>query len=453
MRHRRLAALAAVSAVGLATASAAAAGPPPGKGGKGHSRHAAAAPVADPAGVIDLPPGYSYKVLARDCVDEVTSTESGATGAMPSDFDANVLVRGKHGKRYLLSAHELTKPVAGDYQGDADKCATPEQATADDGDSDGWGSVSRLELGRDGTTVKSRELIATGLHNLCAGALTPWGTFLVNEEFPFVNDPESRSGWVWEIDPQTGAEKRATGMGRMSHEQEALYRGAWYLTDDRGGYQFIYKFVPDKRRDLSQGKLYGLDFDHSTNTGEWVGPLDPSAPEADMTARVGAPSAANTFSKHEGMIRDKRGRGLVFSESSSGSDPGRVWRLRDGARGVSAEVLVEGDWDRFSRPDNLRFNRRGDLLIFEDNGSALDSDPRTGGNNQVWMLPRGKSGTDALVQFATIPGGGEGTGPWFSRNSKLLYLSIQDQEQSDGSDSRVIAIRAPGTFNRIAKGH
>jgi secreted PhoX family phosphatase len=130
-----------------------------------------------------------------------------------------------------------------------------------------------------------------------------------------------------------------------------------------------------------------------------------------------------------------------------------VWLLRDGAAGPRGEVLVEGDFKKLSRPDNLRFNRRGDLMIFEDNGSALDSNPDTGGNNQVYVLPAGKSGADALQHFATIDGGGEGTGPWLSRNSKLLYLSIQDQEQADGSDSRVIAIRAPKTFNRIAKGH
>lgn len=59
------------------------------------------------------------------------------------------------------------------------------------------------------------------------------------------------------------------------------------------------------------------------------------------------------------------------------------------------------------------------------------------------MLPKGTSGAENLVHFATVRGGGEGTGPVFSRNGRLLYLSIQDQEQADGSDSRVIAIHVP----------
>jgi len=82
--------------------------------GKGHK--APGAPVTDPGGVIDLPPGYSYDVLARDCVDDVTSTESGATFKMPADFDANITVPGKGGTVQLLSAHELTKPVPGDFR-------------------------------------------------------------------------------------------------------------------------------------------------------------------------------------------------------------------------------------------------------------------------------------------------------------------------------------------------
>ena len=442
-RKFHVAALAATTAfaLGAGTTGAAVAGP-----GHGRGHHKAGfdpgVVLDDPGGVIDLPARYSYDVLVRDCVDEVTSTESGQTFGMPSDFDSNQLVRGAHGEIQLLTAHELTKPVAGDYQGDADKCAVAEQATVDDGDSDGWGSVSRLTLGRDGTTVLRSELIATGLHNLCAGALTPWGTFLVDEEFPFVSDPEQRSGWVWEVDPETGAQTKLTGMGRFSHEQEVRSRGAWYLTDDRGNYQFLYKFVPDHQRDLTTGQLYGLDFDRSTNTGTWIALDDPANAEAEMAAKVGPPDSTNSFWKHEGIVKAKHGHGVIFSESASSADTGRVWHLVDKKHGVTGKVLVEGDFAKLSRPDNLRYDRSGNLYIFEDNGSAL-ANPDTGGNNEVYVLPKGMSGAENLVHLATVRGGGEGTGPVFSRNGKLLYLSIQDQEQPDGSDSRVIAIHVP----------
>ena len=181
---------------------------------------------------------------------------------------------------WLLNNHELTQPRPGDFGDD---------------DSDGWGSVSRLTLDKDGTTVKLVEVITTGLHNLCAAAITPWKTYLTNEEFPFINDPELRSGWVWEIDPETGASKWLTGMGRFSHEQEAYASdGNWYMTDDRGDARFIYKFEPTPdARDLTTGELYGLAFNKATMTGTWIGPLNPLDPDSDMRARGFQPCGAS----------------------------------------------------------------------------------------------------------------------------------------------------------------
>src|SRR4051794_10875213 len=190
-------------------------------------------PVADPAGVYNMPAGFSYKDLATPCVTPERSTESGLTFPMPEDPDGKALFKAPGGKLWLLVQHELTQPRAGDFQGDAGKCFAPEQTPGDD-DSDGYGSISRLTLAKDGTTVLKREIITTGLHDLCAATVTPWNMYLTNEEFPFIVDPEMRSGWVWEIDPATGAQKRLTGMGHFSHEQEAYASdGSWYLTDDR----------------------------------------------------------------------------------------------------------------------------------------------------------------------------------------------------------------------------
>src|SRR5215207_3523521 len=71
--------LVATLAISLGLAGAAAGG-----NGHGKDRKAAGPPVVDPAGVIDLPAGYSYDIIARSgkepCTgDKVTSTESGGT--------------------------------------------------------------------------------------------------------------------------------------------------------------------------------------------------------------------------------------------------------------------------------------------------------------------------------------------------------------------------------------
>jgi Bacterial protein of unknown function (DUF839) len=430
MLKRALLAAAAAAVLLMATATAVA--NPPGPVGTG-----------DP--VINLAGGFTYTVLSTACTDNVTSTESGSTFAMPEDFDANIAFSAGD-ETWLLSNHELTEPRPGDFQGDVGKCAVPEQ-TAGDEDSNGTGSVSRLVLAKDGLTVLRRDLITTGLHDNCAAAQTPWKTFLTNEEFPFLADPELRSGWVWEIDPATGAQKRLTGMGHFSHEQEARVGDNWYLTNDRGNYQYLYKFIPDRAHDLTTGSLYGLWFDRATNSGHWVGPLDPSHPEEDMAARVGPPDSTNSFEKAEGMVSGPTGDDLVFSESGALPRAGNVWKLTDlGQETVHGEILVAGDFARMARPDNIRLTDAGDLFIMEDHGSSDFRQPGTGDANQIWLLPRGEQGAENLRLVAVLPNHFEPTGPWFSNNQQILYLSVQADPPFQ---SRVIAIqRTGGNFNQ-----
>jgi secreted PhoX family phosphatase len=428
--RRALLALAAVATVLMATATAVA--DPPGPVGTG-----------DP--VINLAGGFTYTIISTGCTDSVTSTESGGTFPMPEDFDANV-VYSAGDETWLISNHELTQPRPGDFQGDAGKCAVPEQ-TAGDGDSDGSGSISRIVLAKDGVTVLRRELITTGLHDNCAGAKTPWNTYLTNEEFPFLNDPDKLSGWVWEIDPATGAETRLTGMGRFSHEQEARVGKNWYLTNDRGNYQYLFKFVPDRANDLTTGSLYGLVFDRATSSGHWVGPLDPFNAEADMVARAGPATAANSFEKAEGMLTAASGDAVVFTESGALPNPGNVWKLTDlSQETVHGQIIVAGSFARMARPDNIRFTDAGDLFIMEDHGSADFAQPGTGGANEVWLLPRGETGAENLELFATLPNRFEPTGMWFSNDSRIMYLSVQADPPFQ---SRVIAIqRTGGNFNQ-----
>ena len=391
----------------------------------------------DPAGILDLPRGFHYDVLATGGVTPTVSTESGKTFRWPEDPDFNTLRPARGGGWWLLTGHELTRPVPGDYQGDAGKAHVPEQATGDDGDSNGWGSVTRLHLAAGGRRVLSSEVITTGLHNLCAGARTPWGTMLVNEEFPFVDDPEQRSGWVWEVDTRTGHATRLTGMGRFSHEQEALGAdGAWYLTDDRGDDRFVYRFEPRSRRNLANGKLYGLAFDRAAGRGAWVGPLDYRDPHADMVAR-GIDPATYGFEKIEGIIAGPGGHSMVFSESGDTGHPGAVWRLGNLAGAVRGRVLAQGDFATLSHPDNLRWTPAGDLLILEDNGDDLEEQPATGGANEIRLLPDGETGTANTRVVARVPNGGEPTGPWFHPDGGILYLSVQ------GERSHLLAVRGP----------
>jgi secreted PhoX family phosphatase len=113
---------------------------------------------------------------------------------------------------------------------------------------------------------------------------------------------------------------------------------------------------------------------------------------------------------------------------------------------VHGQIIVAGDFARMARPDNIRFTDAGDLFIMEDHGSSDFAQPGTGGMNQVWVLPRGETGAENLELLAALPNRFEPTGPWFSNDNRILYLSIQADPPFQ---SRVIAIqRTGGNFNQ-----
>jgi secreted PhoX family phosphatase len=132
-----------------------------------------------------------------------------------------------------------------------------------------------------------------------------------------------------------------------------------------------------------------------------------------------------------------------MSESGAGNDPGRIWGFTElGGDTIHGEVLVQGDFARLSRPDNLRYNDAGDLFLMEDHSSGdFTNHPETGNQNDIWILPGGEESAANLVLFATLPHRFEPTGPWFSFDSHVLYLSVQADPPFH---SRVIAIRRDG---------
>ena len=85
-------------------------------------------------------------------------------------------------------------------------------------------------------------------------------------------------GYVYELDPyDKNNSKKLEGLGRMWHENtlpvpDSSVPGGYYFltTDDRsmikqGG--SLYKFIPDREKDLTSGKLYVYQ---AKNEGSWL---------------------------------------------------------------------------------------------------------------------------------------------------------------------------------------
>jgi secreted PhoX family phosphatase len=79
-----------------------------------------------------------------------------------------------------------------------------------------------------------------------------------------------------------------------------------------------------------------------------------------------------------------------------------------------------------SSPDNVAFDREGNLWIGTD-GNSL------GSNDGVFRVPVKGPERGHLKQFLTVPIGAEATGPLMSRDGRTLWTAVQHPGEDDSS--------------------
>lgn len=397
--------------------------------------------LPDPEALIDLPKGFSYKVISRfgDTMTDGFQVPDHADGmgCVGLDDARVALVRNHELNIYDVERGPNTENLPLDfavYDKTGDGIPLPGGTTS---------IIYNLKTGE----VEKEFISLLGTLRNCAGGVTPWGSWLTCEEnVTRRGDGVGKDhGWVFEV-PFTADGPiepiPIKGLGRFNHEAIAIdpRTGIVYLTEDRDDSLF-YRFIPNTPGKLQDGgKLQALAFvghaagadsrnwDMPTwNVGDWVETSwidleDTDSPIDDDLRIRGQAKGAAIFARGEGVHWGDNE--LYFCCTSGGRAVlGQIMRYvpstfegtrkESDAPGQLQLFLESNDPNSFNFGDNLTVAPNGHLIVCEDQYTD-------GAVNHI----RGVTPNGHAYDFARIRLQSESAGACFSPDGTTLFVNI-----------------------------
>lgn len=394
--------------------------------------------IEDDNGLLDLLPGFSYRVLSSmgDLMSDGEPVPDKADGM--GCFELN------NGTIALVRNHEMNPD---------DKAGI--QLTVGFGTSRGEvlsGGTTHIILDADTLAVQSQFRSLAGTVRNCAGGVTPWNSWLSCEEVHIGPDPRGGynfsqpHGWVFEVPAHTDglvAAEPLTAMGRFNHEAACVdpSSGFVYLTEDRED-GVLYRFIPDSPQQLSAGgRLQAMQVVGAPDVRNWRRPrveegtswpvkwldLDNvESPDDDLRQRAVA-KGATLLARGEG-IHMGAGEAYICSTNGGAAKLGQVFRLVPASQGAPdrLQLFFEGQSvDELNFGDNLTVAPNGHLIICEDRHAEPIN------NHLVGLSPDGVSNNLGRLRLPT-----ELAGACFSPDGRHLFVNVY-------SPTRTLAITGP----------
>jgi len=391
--------------------------------------------VTDPAGLLDLPRGYSYRVISRfgDRMDDghIVGDRADGMGCFALGGGRVALVRNHE----LQARHHDSGPfgarsVTTSYDRSSDGRALP-------------GGTSTLIYDLRQQRVEAQYQSLAGTIRNCSGGVTPWGSWLTCEEdVTHAGSGVARDhGWVFEVpaaarglvDPVP-----LTALGRFNHEAAAVdpATGIVYLTEDRDDSLF-YRFLPSSSGRLAAGgRLQALALDDIADTRNWAGTTMRRG--AVQTVRwidlAGIDSANDDLRKRgaaAGAARFARGEGVHFGHgefyfcctSGGAARLGQVFRYRPSrAEGKPGERDAPGRLQLFVESDDPALFNFGDNLTVAPNGHLVvceDQYTDVVDNHLRGVTPEGAIYTLARCRVQT-----ELAGACFAPDGSTMFVNL-----------------------------
>ncbi len=405
--------------------------------------------VPDPAELLDLPQGFSYKIVS-------TAGEPMDDGLfVPGKADGMATFAGPGGLAILVRNHELLPYEGPSPFGESSSLPAGFDAAklydAGRGKSPHRGGTSTLVYDTKKQEVVRQFMSLAGTARNCAGGPTPWNSWVTCEETvvraghdkdgEFESDKDH--GYCFDVpataEPFLNAPIPLTAMGRFNHEAIAVdpRTGVVYETEDREDGLF-YRFLPNAPGELKAGgrlqalAIVGADSKDLRNWGpdapvdmgqklrvRWIDMDNVESPEDDLRQR-GFKAGAARLARGEGIWYDD-GQFYIACTNGGQKQKGQIWKYvpaeREGQGGAddsgTLELFIESrDSQLLENCDNITMSPWGDLVLCEDRAADLV--------RLVGVTPRGQlytlAGHHAKSEFAGVT---------FTPDGTTLLVNIQ----------------------------